>query len=281
MALVLDRRPDAAPAADPPPPDWWPDELPNPFGLSPAEAVAELADGARMTPRVFHLLYDRTPHGFRAELIERKVYVASPSAGGHSGPHFNIAFPLGLYRSETPGLTGGIDQTTRLAESGEVQPDLFLRIRLDHGGRVGTWNLVDGEQVPAGDDGDYLDAGPEFVLEVSRSSLGRDRGPKRRDYVRGGVREYVIADVRGRRLIRYDLAENPDEPTPAPPDGVLKSRAMPGLWLNAPALFADDFIAVRRTCEAGLATPEHAAFVAKLAAAREPSVGAAGGEQSA
>ena len=270
MNALLDRPAAPADRADgrsAPPPDWWPNDRPNPFALSPAEAVAELADGARMTPRVFHLLYDRTPHGFRAELIERRVSVVSPNAGGHAGPHLDFGTAIGLYRWSTPGVAGGIDQTARLAESGEAQPDLFLRIRLDHGGRVGTWNLVDGEQVPAGDDGDYLDAGPEFVLEVSRSSLGRDRGPKRRDYVRGGVREYVIADVRGRRLIRYDLVENPDEPTPAPPDGVLKSRAMPGLWLNAPALFAGDLAAVRKSCEAGLATPEHAAFAAKLAAA--------------
>ena len=268
MSALLDRpaadRTDGRPA---PPPDWWPDGLPNPFALTPAEAAAALTDGARMSPRVFHLLYDRTPHGFRAELIERRVYVASPSAGGHAGPHLDYGTALGLYRWSTPGVAGGIDQTTRLADSGEVQPDLFLRIRLDHGGRVGTWNLVDGEQVPAGDDGDYLDAGPELVLEVSRSSLARDRGSKRRDYVRGGVREYVIADVRGRQLIRYDFAANPEEPTPPPPDGVLKSRAMPGLWLNGPALFAGDLAAVRKTCEAGLASPEHAAFAAKLAAA--------------
>ena len=273
MNAVLDR-PAAPDAGAPPPPDWWPDDLPNPNALCGQSAVAALMDAGELTAMEFHLLYDRTPPGFKAELIEGKVYVASPVSGEHPRPHLDLTFPLNLYRAATPGVDGGIDQTASLADAGESQPDLYLRVRLDYGGRVGTWNLVDGERVPAGDDGDYLDGGPEFVLEVSRATLRRDLGAKRRDYARGGVREYVVADVGRRRLVRYDLAADPGEPTAPPADGVLRSLAFPGLWLDGPALFAGDLPAVRATLDAGLAAREHAAFAERLAAAHA----AAGGE---
>ena len=273
MTAVLDR---PAPSADRPPPDWWPDDLPNPRTLSREGAVQALFDAGELTAMEFHLLYDRTPPGFKAELIEGKVYVASPVSGGHSGPHLNFTFPINLFRAETHGVAGGIDQTATLEGAGEAQPDLFLRVRLDHGGRVGTWNLVDDQRVPAGDDGDFLDAGPEFVLEVARSTLRRDLGAKRRDYARGGVREYVVADVRAERLVWYDLADDPATARDLPADGVLRSSAMPGLWLDGAALFAGDLAAVRAASDAGLASPEHAAFAAKLAAARDARAAAAG-----
>ena len=51
-------------------------------------------------------------------------------------------------------------------------------------------------------------------------------------------------------------------------DGTLRSRAFPGLWLDPAALLAGDIAAVLATLERGLASPEHAAFVAELAGRR-------------
>ena len=50
--------------------------------------------------------------------------------------------------------------------------------------------------------------------------------------------------------------------------GLWKSRIFPGLWLNAPALFACDTLRLAATIQQGLATSEHAAFVEQLAARR-------------
>ena len=50
--------------------------------------------------------------------------------------------------------------------------------------------------------------------------------------------------------------------------GVYRSVAFPGLWINVRAVFADDLSGMLSTLDAGLATPEHAAFTAKLAAAK-------------
>jgi hypothetical protein len=48
----------------------------------------------------------------------------------------------------------------------------------------------------------------------------------------------------------------------------LRSEVFPGLWLDATALVNDDMSRVLAVLQQGLATPEHTAFVARLAAAR-------------
>jgi hypothetical protein len=50
-------------------------------------------------------------------------------------------------------------------------------------------------------------------------------------------------------------------------DGIYRSEVFPGLWLEAEALFAEDLDRLMRVLDEGLATPEHAAFAAKLIAA--------------
>ena len=50
------------------------------------------------------------------------------------------------------------------------------------------------------------------------------------------------------------------------PDGVFRSEVFPGLWLDPEALIADDMDRLIATLDRGLATPEHAAFAAQLAA---------------
>ena len=282
MNAVLDR-PAAAPPSrreGPPAPEWWPEDLPNPFTLPPEEAVDWLENGSSFTQPEFHLLYSRTPEGFRAELVGGIVYVmSSPVSNGHATRRFDFGGALFHYRRFTPGVQGGSDRTVRLGDGGEAQPDLHLRVRLDHGGTVGTWNLEDGEQVPAGDDGDFLESGPEFVLEVAKSSRRFDLGEKLADYRAGGVKEYVVAVARTRTLVWYCFEES-EEALVVPADGVLKSRVMPGLWINGPAVFREDAMTAGDTLDAGLATPEHAAFVAKLAAAKA-AAGAAGPDGAA
>jgi hypothetical protein len=56
---------------------------------------------------------------------------------------------------------------------------------------------------------------------------------------------------------------------PANEQGIIASRVFPGLWLNVPALLADDMPRVLATLQQGLATPEHAAFVERLNAGPE------------
>ena len=126
--------------------------------------------------------------------------------------------------------------------------------------------MIDDEVLPAGDDGDYVLGGPEFVLEVARSTAAVDLGGKLADYLAAGVREYVVVLERESRVAWFDLSVG-DRELPAPPDGVLRSRIMPGLWLAGSALLRGGRSAAKKVLEQGLASPEHAAFVRRLAAA--------------
>lgn len=54
-------------------------------------------------------------------------------------------------------------------------------------------------------------------------------------------------------------------------DGLLKSRSFPGLWLDPTALIRNDVLTLLSALNRGLASPEHAAFVARLADARTPT----------
>ena len=258
------------PPADAPPypaPPGWPPDFPHPAFLSGQDALELLENGNHLTQPVFHAAYERTPENFTAELVGGTVFVASPLSRRHGLPHLKFDTILSLYEDETPGVEAADNTSTILTNIGEAQPDLYLRVRRDHGGRTTTFSSEDGEVGRSDDDGDYVSGGPEFVLEVAKSSLAVDLGAKLADYFAGGVQEYVVADARRRELCWFDLAVG-DRPIAVPADGVLKSLAMPGLWLNGPALFARRGKAARDTLRTGLATPEHAAFVAKLAAAK-------------
>jgi hypothetical protein len=50
-------------------------------------------------------------------------------------------------------------------------------------------------------------------------------------------------------------------------DGLYRSKVFPGLWLDPAALLRRDLAGLLAVLERGLASPEHAEFVAKLAAA--------------
>ena len=56
-------------------------------------------------------------------------------------------------------------------------------------------------------------------------------------------------------------------------DGFYRSLVFPGLWLDPQALIQGDRRRLREIVDLGCATPEHAEFVAKLAAFRDQAQG--------
>ena len=224
--------------------------VPPPLGDPPDE----LRNGDRLTQREFHAIYSRMPANFHAELIGGIVFVASPLKLLHGRNHFPLGSVFLAYENATPGTESADNATVILDEASEPQPDLLLRVLPDHGGRSGT------------DPGDYVSGPPELVAEVSDSSRSIDLGLKRREYATNGVLEYLVLNLRDRRLHWFDLAADRELAPDA--DGVYRVRTFPGLWIDPAALFARDLRGLLATLDAGLATPEHAAFAARLAAAK-------------
>jgi hypothetical protein len=57
------------------------------------------------------------------------------------------------------------------------------------------------------------------------------------------------------------------EPLPLA-EGIYRSEVLPGLWLDPAAVVRGDLARVLQVLQQGLASPEHAAFVARLQQAR-------------
>jgi Uma2 family endonuclease len=105
-----------------------------------------------------------------------------------------------------------------------------------------------------------------LVVEIAASSASRDLNLKREAYLRAGVQEYLVVLTHVNRV--QWLRREGDAFAEATPgeDGVYRSRTFPGLWLDPAALLAGDLAEVLAKVQAGVASPEHAAFVAELAA---------------
>jgi Uma2 family endonuclease len=219
----------------------------------------ELENGARMTQPEFHRLYEQAPEDFRAELIGGVVYVSSPLKWRHGTNHLPLGTVFFTYEGHTPGVEAGDNVTVQLGELGEPQPDLCLRIRPEQGG-----------QSRITDQG-YVAGAPELIAEIALSSQSIDLHTKLLDYARYGVREYLVVCLREGQLRWFDLPA--DEELHPDRDGVYRVRVFPGLWIHGTALLAKDYGRLMATLQQGLATPEHAEFAARLAAAKAPQAG--------
>ena len=216
-----------------------------------------LVHGQRLDQDTFHELYEQTAPDVKAELIGGVVYVASPVGSVHSEEHGRFVTAAGLYAFATVGVSMHADSTVILAPDAEPQPDVTLR-RL----RGGRTRLVRRHETT------YIAGPPEWVAEVASSTETIDLNQKRHDYDRYGVGEYLVHLVRTRAVVRFgrdDAGHLVELPPDA--DGVLRSRSLPGLWIDPIALTAGDTARLKAVLDAGLASAEHAAFAAAMAAA--------------
>jgi Uma2 family endonuclease len=220
-----------------------------------------LVAGERLDQPTFHERYEAMPPETRAELVGGVVYMPSPVSDDHGEPDSNVSGWLFYYKLFTPGVRSPKDTTVKLDPKGEPQPDCQLRIP----GELGGQTRVDAEG--------YITGAPELVVEVARSSRDYDLNQKKADYERAGVREYVVVELDPDRIHWFIRRGSRFARLRPGPDGIYRSKVFPGLWLDPEALFAEDLDRLIRVLEEGLATPEHAAFVAKLAAASARTTG--------
>lgn len=227
---------------------------------SEANAVLELENGSRMDQRTFHALYLKSPEGFKAELIGGTVYVmSSPVSPLHGRSHFRVGYWLGLYSDATPG-TDVLDNTTSvLGSESEPQPDVCLLLLPDYGGQA---KVVEDK---------YISGPLDLVVEVAITSRAIDLGAKKRDYEQAGVREYVVV-LANEKIVRWFHRKGSNFiEVAADEDGLFRSKSFAGLWLDPRGLFSPTTRPLTIAVKKGLASPEHAAFVAALKSRRKKS----------
>ena len=214
-----------------------------------------LVEGQHLDQPTFHFLYEATPPGTRAELINGVVYMPSPVGDAHSAAHVPVIVWLDYYAEKTPGVRVHDNATTILGRKSEPQPDGLLRILPESGGR--TW----------GEHG-FIHGAPELVVEVSKATRYVDFGPKKADYEQAGVLEYVVHAIDPDEIFWFAQDQGALVQRPIGGDGLYHSTAFPGLWLDPQALVKGDRRRLREVIDLGCAAPEHAEFVTRLAAAR-------------
>ena len=211
-------------------------------------------NGDRLDQPTFHRLYQETPSGVKAELIGGLVYVASPVSVHHSRPHGRIVQWLSAYADDTAGTEALDDASTILGADSEPQPDACLRVLEGNGGQ----SVVN----PKG----YVEGPAELVAEVAYSTANIDLHAKRLDYESAGVKEYVVVLVGSRQVFWFTRGRKGFAEHKPGEDGILRSKVFPGLWLDPAAVFDLNGRRILAVLRQGLASLEHAAFVAKLEA---------------
>ncbi|MBY0229171.1 MAG: Uma2 family endonuclease, partial [Gemmataceae bacterium] len=200
-----------------------------------APALEPLREGERVTRDEFERRYHAMPD-VKAELIEGVVRMTSPvRIRLHGNPHAYLATWLVHYEMETPGTLSGLNATARLDVINEPQPDGMILIEPECGGQARISS------------DDYVEHAPEFVAEVAASTAPTDIGIKREVYRKTGALEYLLWRVERKAIDWFVLRDEAFEPLVPGPDGLLRSEALPGLWLDPAALVAGD---VRRVLEA-------------------------------
>lgn len=203
--------------------------------------------GDRLDADEFMRRYEAMPD-VTVELIEGVVYMPAPvTADLHGKPHHRITGWLWYYSAFTPGTEGANDATVELDLGNVPQPDVFMHSATSHGGQ----STITRKGYTAGP--------PELVVEVAGKSKEARIRDKQEAYRRNGVREFLIWRV-PKQEIKWLTLQRGRYVRLKPSAGIYKSRAFPGLWLDAAAFLRNDMVQVIGVVQQGLATPEHAAF---------------------
>jgi hypothetical protein len=212
--------------------------------------VPPLCTGDRMKQPEFHRRYQECPDDVTFELVGGIVYMASPLRRGHAVYDEELSFALGLYRRATPGVELLPNATAILGEESEPQPDLALRVLQEYGGRSRA------------DADDYIEGPPEFLAEIAYSTRSIDMNQKREDYQQAGVLEYLVLCVEEQELHWFHFPSGkmirPNR------QGISCSKVFPGLWIAGVALLGRNSARVAEVIQQGLASTQHAVFVARL-----------------
>lgn len=217
-----------------------------------SERLPLLEPGDHLDQKTFHERYEAMPPDTRAELIGGTVFMPSPLKRPHGRMHVLFSRWIDEYQEATPGTEAFDNASAILDDEAEPQPDVSLLIVAPGHGQTR-------------EEDEYIVGAPEFIAEVASSSESIDLHGKRLDYERTGVREYLVVALRQQRLYWFVRRDGRFVECQPDADGILRSEVFPGLWLEAAALLRLDRRRVLEVLRQGLATPEHAAFVARLA----------------
>ena len=207
--------------------------------------ILPLENSDRLSRVEFERRYQAMPEHQKAELIEGRVYIASPVRIIHGQPHAYIMGWLAVYHAATPGTQFADNTTVRLDADNEPQPDALLRIE-------------DGQSQIDVDD--YIQGAPELIVKIAASTASYDL-EKLKVYRRNGVQEYLVWQVSDRIFDWFRLRDGEYIKLQPNKQNIIKSEVFPGLWLGIDYLLNYELAEVIKTVQQGLNTIEHQDFI--------------------
>lgn len=174
------------------------------------------------------------PEDRKAELIDGVMIMPSPPLVIHERIQGFLFRLLGDFVEERDlGEVFGSRTAVELEIFYAPEPDIFF-VATDRTHIVGEKGIV---------------GAPDFVIEIlSASTAQNDRGSKLRAYERAGVGECWLIDPYGPAGSEfYRLRSGRFQPNPPDADGILRSAAVPGFWIDLDWLWSGrDYPPVRR-----------------------------------
>ena len=216
------------------------------------EELPPLQNGDHLDQPTFHARYQAMPGHVRAELIGGIVFMASPVRKPHRRHNGLVVWWLYEYEAATPAVEALDSGTTILGEDSEPEPDASLHLLPQFGGLTQE------------DERGYVIGAPELVVEVAHATEAIDLHRKKADYEQAGISEYLVLLLWSHEVRWFYLDAGRFQQLQPDADGILRSRRFPGLWLDPTALLNKDQARLREVLQAGLASPEHAAWLAQL-----------------
>ncbi len=158
------------------------------------------------------------PEKPKAELIDGIMIMSSPATIRHERLQVFLLTVLNLYvGARRLGVVVGPNGPVRLASGQIFSPDIFFvtEQRLE----------IVGEKEVHG--------APDFVIEIlSASTVNYDRGRKREVYAQAGVRELWLIDPYGPTGTQFYQRQADALVEIKPVDGIVRSIAVPGFWID-------------------------------------------------
>ncbi len=172
--------------------------------------------------------YLNTPDdGRHYELFDGEIFVSPTPNQRHQWIASDIHFLLASFvKTNKLGKVASSPLAVRLSTNIVLEPDLlFIRKGSSADNLTTTW----------------IEGAPALVVEIlSKSTASRDVNRKRELYEQYGVEEYWIVDPVKQTILALSLVDGSYQSIPQQ-DGNFASRALPGLEINVPALFAQAF----------------------------------------
>lgn len=218
--------------------------------------------GDRLCRDEFERLCESMSMMYRAELIDGIVSISPPSGAKRSGRlHARIMTWLGLYEAETIGFDVRDQIPVRLNLDTVVQPDIVLIFKPEPDQQtaiapaaIAPAVIVKSEAADSRyvTDSRYVNGGPELIVENIDGWDSIDLTARKAIYGKNGVQEYLVWRSLEEEVDWFYWEHGIYMALLMDTDGLIRSRACPGLWLDRDALLAGDMQAVLAGLHLGL-----------------------------